>query len=344
MDAAPSVEIDDNTAFPAEPPITANYKKPEAPAPSSRYDQVMAEAEAKMAAARKKAAEKSRESAKSGAEAAKAEAAKAETAKAETAAVKAPEAVNTTPAAAKTPEPEKVAVTAPTQTAEKPAETGAAAATKPQAPRKEIVSLRELSTGFNDAEYEKQTGTLPVLGELTDEFSGGKRISGKTTRTDAQIQLMRKQEALAMNILSEDSSNAGTVRAERIIYDQHEKNENKKRLFGLITLCAANLLLIIIGAVGIFFFENDNSGLAFMFRAAITMGVVGFIPQKFIQKLISPFMVLTALLFVFLGLAGQDSNTTNIVFYTIGTVAGLFGFTIRFFFGSVKSLFIRRKP
>jgi hypothetical protein len=313
MDATPVVEVDDDTVFPAEPPI--GYKKPVPPAP-------------------KTAREIAQEKIASGtARAATADEIKAET---ETKQTARPAVTSSSPA------PQRPIATATSST---PAQAATAVqSTAPKAPHKEIVSLRELATGFNDAEYEKQTGTLPVLGELTDEFTGGKRISGKNTRTDDQIQLIRKQEALAMNILSEDSSNAGTVRSERIIYDLHERNEKKSRLVGRVLLITANLLLVAVALVGIFFYEGGNSGLAFLFRATIGIGVIGFIPFKFFQKLISPFMVLLSLLYVLLGLAGQDPIAANIAFYTVGVAAGLFGFAIRFFVPAVKSLFVRRKP
>jgi hypothetical protein len=309
MDATPTVVVDDDTVFPAEPPI--GYKKP---APKTAREI----AQERIAAGTARAAT---------ADEIKGEAETKQTLLTESKPTISVQSAQSTQAA----------TAAPPIQASKPT-------TQSKAPPKEIVSLRDLSSGFNDAEYEKQTGTLPVLGELTDEFSGGKRISGKTTRTDDQIQLMRKQEALAMNILSEDSSNAGTVRAERIIYDLHEKNEKKSRLVGLILLIAANALLFAVAIVGMIFYQGDNSGLAFMFRVTIGIGAIGFIPVKFLQKLISPFMILLALLYVLLGLAGQDPIAANIAFYTIGAVAGLFGFTIRFFIPAVKSLFERRKP
>jgi hypothetical protein len=314
MDATPSVEVDDNTVFPAEPPI--GYKKPTPKTAREIAQERIAAGTARTATADEIKAE------------------------AETKPVSMPtESKPTAQTATATATTTQAASTSPT-----PAQSAPAATATPKAPPKEIVSLRDLSTGFNDAEYEKQTGTLPVLGELTDEFTGGKRISGKTTRTDDQIQLMRKQEALAMNILSEDSSNAGTVRAERIIYDLHEKNEKKSRLIGRILLISGNALLFAVAIIGMIFYEGDNSGLAFMFRVTIGIGAVGFIPVKFLQKLISPFMILLSLLYVLLGLAGQDPVAANIAFYTVGVVAGLFGFTIRFFIPAVKNLFERRKP
>jgi hypothetical protein len=319
MDTAPEVLVDDNTVFPAEPPISVNIRKPEAPTPPmSRYDRAIAEADTKSApkTAREIARAKLEENAAKG--------------------------ISTSARSAQSKSaPATASVSAPKSTSS-PAQTETQSTTRP---RKEIISLRELASGFNDAEYEKQTGTLPVLGELTDEFSGGKRISGKTTRTDDQIQLMRKQEALAMNILSEDSSEAGTVRAERIIYDVHEKNQQKQRLFGIVSLITANALLIIIGIIGMIAFEEDNSGLAFLFRATIGFGVFGFIPVKFIQKLIAPFFILTAMLYVVLGFYGEKLLTAPvIIFFVSGAAVTLLGFVIRFFFGSVKSLFERRKP
>jgi hypothetical protein len=312
IDTAPAVAVDDATVFPAEPPI--GYKKP---APKT-----------------------AREIAQEKIAAGTARTATADEIKAE------PETKQTAPTEAKPATPTQTAQAATPARSETATATATATttATTPKAPPKEIVSLHDLSTGFNDAEYEKQTGTLPVLGELTDEFTGGKRISGKTTRTDDQIQLMRKQEALAMNILSEDSFEAGTVRAERVIFDVHEKNEKKKRLIGRILLITANALLFAVAIVGMIFYEGDNSGLAFLFRVTIGMGVIGFIPFKFIQKLISPFMIVLSLLYVLLGLAGQEPIAANIAFYTTGAVVGLFGFTIRFFVSAVKSLFEHRKP
>jgi hypothetical protein len=335
MDTAPSVQVDDNTVFPKEPPISVNYKDKET-APASRSEQGLTEE------AKKSIPKTAREIANEKLAAGTARSTTAEAVRASADAVAAAAAAEAAEKAVRKEAAADSSVKASSQTAQ-------VSAPSPQptvgtAPRKEILSLHELSTGFNDAEYEKQTGTLPVLGELTDEFTGGKRISGKSTRTDDQIQLMRKQAAAAMNILSEDSSEAGLVHKERIIYDLHEKNEKKKRLVGGILFLSANALLFVIAAIGIFFFEGDNSGLAFLFRATIGVGVVSFIPFKFIQKLIAPFMIILALLYVVLGLAGQDPIAANITFYTCGTVIGLFGFAIRFFFASVKSLFERRKP
>ncbi|MDR0904359.1 MAG: hypothetical protein LBM59_06980 [Ruminococcus sp.] len=209
----------------------------------------------------------------------------------------------------------------------------------PPRPVKKIISRHDLN---NDVIIEQQTNSLPVLGELGDEFtSDGVRVSGKNKRSDDEISLMRKQEAAAMNVLSEDSSEGGRFRTARMTMDAAEKILARKILTGRIMLYSANALTIIAAIIGIMFFEHDNGGLAFLFRATIVFGVAGFVPVKFLQKVITPFFLLLGLLFVMLGI-NDAPGMGNIIYYICVIAIMIYSFAVRVFSFDVKELLNKR--
>jgi hypothetical protein len=206
-------------------------------------------------------------------------------------------------------------------------------------PVKKIISRHDLN---DDVIIEQRTNSLPVLGELGDEMGAdGSRVSAKSKRSDDDIALMRKQEAIAMNVLSEDSSDAGKNRILRITMDEAEKIIARRRFIGRIMLYSANILTILAAIIGIMFFEH-NDGLAFLFRAAIIFGAAGFIPVSFLQKVIAPFFVIFALFFVMLGM-NENPDAVNIIFYVAAVIIMLCAFAVRVFSFSVKELLKRRR-
>jgi hypothetical protein len=251
------------------------------------------------------------------------------------------------PEPAPEPEPVKAAVNSEAVASASAAIAQAAAAVQAELEEQTIIKRQQkeiVSINAANNYYESTFGTgntaLPILGDLGDEISSdGVRKSGKAKRSDDEISQIRKREAAAMSVLSEDTSKAGKVRAERVTFDTAEKEFNKKRTIGWSLLLSSNLLLIIIGIIGIIFFEKGNTGLVFLFRAAIGFGLVGVIPVKFVQKVLAPFYVLLALLFVMLGLTNGAITAVPIIFYSAAVVFSIYSFAVRAFSFSVKTLF-----
>jgi hypothetical protein len=205
-----------------------------------------------------------------------------------------------------------------------------------------VFSRTAINDGSYDLENEIRTGTLPVLGDINDDLSV--QEDGKvrrSTKSDDDIAKIRKSDAAALNALSEKEKEKDIESAPRITFDAAAQREKKSIRLGRILLYVSNALSVIIGIAGIMMFPDIEPLITYLFYGFIIVGALGFVPFRFMQKVVALICLALIFLVVVMGIIGTayERDMTKTIFFAVMTGVGVYGFSIQAFSFDVKRFY-----
>jgi hypothetical protein len=204
----------------------------------------------------------------------------------------------------------------------------------------EVFTRTAINDGSYDLENEIRTGTLPKLGDLTDDLTEKRdKRSGRNTKSDLDIAKIRKREAAAVNALA--GSTAGTVAEPRISIDAAAKNEKRKIRIGQILTFISNTFSIVTAIVGLTLFPDLDPFLRIVLGGLAAVGALGFIPFRFMRRIMAILYLFELLVLVFAGLIGTAGHisTGELILFVTATGAAALGFALRIFSFAVKQYY-----